>query len=302
MEHGMWLCLMIGNSRLHWALLERDDVMEVWDTGHLRKDDGMEGPTATSEAVQEGIPLSLMSSRARALLGVCQTVDDGVLPIGDGGNASTCYTADPRRFKVASVVPEELERWSRRCPGISPISSTDALAGVQEYPTLGVDRALAVRGAARIRGWPVLVIDCGSALTFTAADASGRLAGGAILPGVRLQLAVLGSRTAQLPSDVVLPDELPLRWAMGTSGGIQAGVMWTIVAGIHSFIKDRWKTDPDATVIFTGGDGQVLHRAVVDSWEAEGPDLVRVRNRLEFVREVIHWGMASLELGKDSDS
>ncbi|CAM9367602.1 unnamed protein product [Ectocarpus sp. 12 AP-2014] len=89
---------------------------------------------------------------------------------------------------------------------------------------------------------------------------------------------------------------------MGTSGGIQAGVMWTIVAGIHSFIKDRWKIDPEATVIFTGGDGQVLHRAVVDSWEAEGPDLVRVRNRLEFVREVIHWGIASLELGNDSDS
>lgn len=61
------------------------------------------------------------------------------------------------------------------------------------------------------RGWPVLVVDCGSALTFTAADARGTLAGGAILPGVRLQLAVLGTRTAQLPSDIVLPDELPPR-------------------------------------------------------------------------------------------
>lgn len=47
------------------------------------------------------------------------------------------------------------------------------------------------------------------------------------------------------------------RWALETPGGIQAGVMWTIVAGIHSFIKDRWKLEPDATVIFTGGDGQV---------------------------------------------
>lgn len=56
-----------------------------------------------------------------------------------------------------------------------------------------------------------MVVDCGSALTFTAADARGKLAGGAILPGVRLQLAVLGTRTAQLPSDIVLPDELPPR-------------------------------------------------------------------------------------------
>lgn len=44
---------------------------------------------------------------------------------------------------------------------------------------------------------------------------------------------------------------------MGTSSGIQAGVMWTIVAGIQSFIKDRWKIDPAASVVFTGGDGLV---------------------------------------------
>lgn len=54
---------------------------------------------------------------------------------------------------------------------------------------------------------------------------------------------------------------------MGTSGGIQAGVMWTIVAGIQSFIKDRWKIDPAATVVFTGGDGQVrrpdCHRSAI---------------------------------------
>lgn len=59
--------------------------------------------------------------------------------------------ADYKRFKVASVVPEELEAWLPRCPGISPISPGDAIEGVGEYPTLGVDRALAVRGAARLR-------------------------------------------------------------------------------------------------------------------------------------------------------
>lgn len=61
------------------------------------------------------------------------------------------------------------------------------------------------------RGWPVMVVDCGSALTFTAGNRHGRLAGGAILPGVRLQLAALGTRTAQLPSDVTLPEQLPPR-------------------------------------------------------------------------------------------
>ena len=59
-----------------------------------------------------------------------------------------------------------------------------------------------------------MVVDCGSAMTFTAGDERGRLAGGAILPGVRLQLAALGTSTAQLPSGVLLPAELPPRYDM----------------------------------------------------------------------------------------
>lgn len=56
-----------------------------------------------------------------------------------------------------------------------------------------------------------MVVDCGSAMTFTAGDERGKLAGGAILPGVRLQLAALGTSTAQLPCGIVLPAELPPR-------------------------------------------------------------------------------------------
>lgn len=55
---------------------------------------------------------------------------------------------------------------------------------------------------------------------------------------------------------------------MGTSGGIQSGVMWTIVAGIHSFIKDRWKLEPNASVVFTGGDGQVIYLFVSSTVES----------------------------------
>lgn len=67
------------------------------------------------------------------------------------------------------------------------------------------------RGLCHASGWPVMVVDCGSALTFTAGDKEGKLGGGAILPGVRLQLAALGTRTAQLPSNVTLPEQLPPR-------------------------------------------------------------------------------------------
>lgn len=80
---------------------------------------------------------------------IIKTIGEDALLAGDGDGV--LVLADARRFRVASVVPKELETWLRRCPGIGPISSGDALDGVEEYPTLGVDRALAVRGAARLR-------------------------------------------------------------------------------------------------------------------------------------------------------
>lgn len=78
-------------------------------------------------------------------------IRDDAQPAGDRNGEPNYWLVDPKRFRVASVVPKEMELWLGRCPGISPLSSQDAIDGVHEYPTLGVDRALAVRGAARVR-------------------------------------------------------------------------------------------------------------------------------------------------------
>lgn len=80
---------------------------------------------------------------------ILKITGDGAHLAGDENGV--LVLADAGRFRVASVVPKELETWLRRCPGIGSISSGDAINGVEEYPTLGVDRALAVRGAARLR-------------------------------------------------------------------------------------------------------------------------------------------------------
>jgi pantothenate kinase type III len=41
-----------------------------------------------------------------------------------------------------------------------------AVEGDAAYLTLGVDRPLALRGAAALHAWPVMAIDCGSAMTY----------------------------------------------------------------------------------------------------------------------------------------
>jgi Type III pantothenate kinase len=62
-----------------------------------------------------------------------------------------------------------------RCPTIQRVPSgpeSDVISGASEYPTLGTDRALALRGAGKQWGYPVMVVDCGTAMTFRCAVAA----------------------------------------------------------------------------------------------------------------------------------
>ena len=55
--------ISVDRSRLHWALLQRDNVLEVWDTTHLRKAGG-----AVSDLAGAGIPPCFISAKARGIL------------------------------------------------------------------------------------------------------------------------------------------------------------------------------------------------------------------------------------------
>ena len=125
------------------------------------------------------------------------------------------------------------------------------------YSSLGIDRALGVLGGGTHYGWPILVIDAGTALTFTAADAHQQLVGGAILPGLGLQRSSLALKTAALPQ-IEFPPHLPPRWANETPGAIQSGIIYTLVAGMRDFIEAWQKQYPQGAMVITGGDRNLL--------------------------------------------
>lgn len=217
---------MIGNSRLHWAWFNNSSLQEAWHTNHL--------PVGIVEAITQGwqekvIPREILPPSLSQYL-------DKQLPL-----------------YFASVVPQQTKLWQP----IAEEITLDDLPIIGVYPTLGIDRALAVLGAGETLGYPVLVIDAGTALTFTGADDDKKLIGGAILPGLRLQLQSLAQKTAALP-ETQLPTQLPPRWAMQTNTAIESGVLYTILAGIRDFIAD-WRCQfPDSKIAITGGDGLVL--------------------------------------------
>src|ERR671933_2249851 len=223
---------MIGNSRLHWAWFVDTTLQEAWDT-HPLPDSAVE---QLIERWASGIlPAAIFPPQ---LISLHLSNTTSLLPL-----------------YLASVVPSQTILW-QTYPVVKVITLAQVpLLGV--YPTLGIDRALALLGAGETFGYPVLVIDAGTALTLTGADAHCQLIGGAILPGLGLQLKSLTRGTAALPA-TQLPTQLPPRWAMQTPSAIESGVIYTVLAGIRDFIEDWQSQFPGSQIILTGGDSHAL--------------------------------------------
>ena len=199
---------------------------------------------------------------------------------------------------LASVVPQQTQLW-HAYPAARVITLEHVpLQGL--YPTLGIDRALAVWGAIDTVGSPVLVIDAGTALTFTGAagdeTAGDCLIGGAILPGLGLQFHTLNQATAALPdvSAATLADQQPLppRWALNTTDAIASGILYTLLAGLHAFVDDWWQQFPDSKILLRGGDGDQLHSYLT----AYAPALA---SQITIEPNLIFWGMRSVKRLKD---
>ncbi|WP_266368826.1 type III pantothenate kinase [Tellurirhabdus rosea] len=97
-----------------------------------------------------------------------------------------------------------------------------------------------------------VVVDFGTALSFTTVSASGEILGVAITPGLRTAVRSLFANTAQLPE---VPLEMP-RSALGknTTEAIQAGVVLGYEGLVRSLVgRIRAELDGDCFVIGTGG-------------------------------------------------
>lgn len=250
-----YLTLIIGNSRLHWAWFVNNQLQATWDTNHLPR-------TQVEQLTQHGI-----ASIIPAKISPPHSLDHQ-LPL-----------------YIASVVTSQTQIW-QTYPTAKLITLAD-LPLAELYSSLGIDRALAILGAGETYGYPILVIDAGTALTFTGADVHHSLVGGAILPGLGLQLQSLAQKTAALPAIKLPPPQLPSRWAKQTSTAIESGIIYTILAGIRDFITDWQSQFPDSQITVTGGDARLLAQYL----QAQYPETASV---LIIDPHLIFWGMASI--------
>ena len=109
----------------------------------------------------------------------------------------------------------------------------DAVAAINEYPL------------------PLIIIDMGTATTMSVVDPAGNYIGGVILPGIRISLETLSSKTAQLPS---ISLEVPSKViGKNTVDCMRSGCMYGNAAMLDGLI-DRMEEElgMPATVIATG--------------------------------------------------
>ena len=173
------------------------------------------------------------------------------------------YDRDPKKVDgaiISSVVPPltgVMKRAVEFVTGKTPMivtPSMDSGVGIQidEPNQLGAD--LLVAAAATVHRYPLpqIIIDMGTATTFSVINKEGAFCGGSIMAGVGLSLNALTNGTAQLPAiDLTQP---PKVCGTNTVDCMSSGVIYgaaSMVDGMIDRLEEELKEQ--YTVIATGG-------------------------------------------------
>jgi type III pantothenate kinase len=279
-----WLALIIGNTRLHWGLFEQDKLKAVWHTPHLT--DCMAQPLKSHGFVADAWHSIFPRGNDADI-----NADIDLLPQADTLPEQAIALS---ALWVASVVPQQAALWES-----ANFVVRSHIPLLNLYPALGLDRAINLLGAGSTLGWPVLVVDSGTALTFTAGVQQlegNALYGGAILPGLGLQRQALAQQTAALAKAAegfeglwgsrhsYLPERMPERWAMDSVGAIASGSLYGTTAIMADYMSDWWQRFPAGKVVLTGGDGPMLHRLLQQRTPA-------MAARVQLDSHLMFWGM-----------
>jgi type III pantothenate kinase len=169
------------------------------------------------------------------------------------------------RIGFSSVVPEIngiIEQFCESFFGQKPYliqpESFSVLPVKALRPTeIGSDLMCNVMAAfSRFRG-PVIVVDFGTALTFTVVDQKGEIMGVTIVPGLQTAIKSLFMNTSKLPEvELKLPESV---LGKNTIHAIQSGVLYGYTGLVKGMLEAiRNETELKFTVVATGGLSSIL--------------------------------------------
>lgn len=236
----MILAFDIGNTNIKAALIDGETIIHQWRLSTDPKRTGDEYFSALRPLfIDAGIDFS----------GIDDAVISSVVPALIG--PFIIVTQHFCKKKPLVIGPEIFPEFSVKIPEtatheIGTDLLCDAVAAWEKYKV------------------PAIVIDFGTALSFTAVDCEGNIAGIAIAPGLGTAINSLFKNTAQLPC---VPMEVPeSSLGKNTVWAIQSGIFLGYKGLVESMVS-RMKTDiskesmtkkEDIKVIATGGLNSML--------------------------------------------
>jgi len=168
---------------------------------------------------------------------------------------------------ISSVVPpllDTLDRLARTYLGTAPLvvgpGVRTGMRILYENPKeVGADRICNAVAAYAKYGGPVIVVDLGTATTFSVVSAEGDFVGGAIAPGIGISVDALAEHAAQLHRvELVRP-----RQAIGRSTvtAMQAGILFGFVGQVEEILRRMQdELGAPAGTIATGGWADLIIR------------------------------------------
>lgn len=187
-----------------------------------------------------------------------------------------------KKIGICSVVPGTMHSLKGACQKYFKINPFVLQAGVKtglkiKYRNpveVGADRiANAIAVANLYPNKNAVVIDLGTATTFCALTKEKDYLGGAIVPGLRISMEALESRTAKLPSVEIVKPELAC--GRSTIESIQSGLYFSHLGAMKEIIglyKKEVFNGEQPMVIATGGFSQLFSEAKI--FDAQIPNLV----------------------------
>jgi type III pantothenate kinase len=246
----MILCLDVGNSQLYCGVYQDERLV-----AQFRR-------TSSARASSDELGLFLLTALR----------ENGVDP------------KSVTRIALSSVVPDMIyslrsccQKYFHQDPMVLRPGIRTGLRILYKDPKeVGADRIADAIGALKL--FPdrnLIVVDFGTATTFTAITKAGEFLGGNIIPGVRLSLEALVERTAKLPSVEIVPVEEAI--GRSTVESIQNGLFWSNVGTVRELVSRMTaEAFPDERpfVVGTGGFSHLF--ANEGLFDAVVPDLILV--------------------------
>jgi type III pantothenate kinase len=189
---------------------------------------------------------------------------------------------------IASVVPQvdrSLYEGCRTYFGCRPMPFTAATQTLMRIRTdrpheLGADLAAGAIGGVAVGGAPIIVVNFGTATTFSAVGTDGALLGVAISPGIQISIDALATRTAKLPQIALAAP--PTAIGRDTVAALQSGIVYGAVAQTEGIVaRLRAEMGSEVKVIATGGLADIVARETRIIERVE-PNLVHEGLRLHF--------------------